>query len=86
LFLGWCDTRKASGIAAVFILSNSFTGLLGNIAIVKALPPELWLYAIAVVLGAILGTTFGIRWNAPMILKALGLVLIVVGLKLIGVY
>lgn len=86
LFLGWSDTRTASGVAAVFILCNSIAGLLGNVAIVKALPPDLWLYAIAVALGAIVGTTFGIRWQPPMILKALGCVLIIAGLKLIGVY
>ena len=86
LFLGWSDTRTATGVAAVFILCNSIAGLLGNVAIVKALPPNLWLYAIAVTLGALLGTTFGVRWQPPMILKALGLVLIIAGLKLIGVY
>jgi uncharacterized protein len=53
---------------------------------VKALPPNLWVYGIAVTLGAILGTTLGIKWRPSMILKALGLVLIVAGLKLIGVY
>ena len=86
LFLGWSDTRTASGVAAVFILCNSIAGLLGNVAIVKALPADLWLYAIAVTLGAITGSTFGIRWRPPMILKALGVVLIVAGLKLIGIY
>jgi uncharacterized protein len=86
LCLGWSATKPASGVAAVFILCNSIAGLLGNIAIVKALPPDLLVYAVAVVLGAIVGTTFGIRWSTPMILKALGAVLIVAGLKLIGVY
>lgn len=86
LFLGWSDTRMASGVAAVFILCNSVAGLLGNLAIVQALPPNLWVYSIAVVLGALVGTTLGIRWRADVILKALGAVLIVAGLKLIGVY
>jgi uncharacterized membrane protein YfcA len=86
LFLGWSATRTASGVVAVFILCNSTTGLLGNVAILKALPPDLPLYATAVFLGALVGTTFGIRLAVPMILKALGLVLIVAGLKLIGVY
>jgi uncharacterized membrane protein YfcA len=86
LFVGWSETRTASGVAAVFIRCNSIAGLLGNIAIVKALPSDLPLYAIAVVLGAIVGTTFGIRFAVPMVLKALGLVLVVAGLKLIGVY
>jgi uncharacterized membrane protein YfcA len=86
LFLGWSATRTASGVAAVFILCNSVAGLAGNLTILQALPLDLPLYAIAVFLGAIVGTTFGIRFAAPMILKALGLVLIVAGLKLIGVY
>jgi uncharacterized membrane protein YfcA len=86
LFLGWSDTRTASGIAIVFILCNSVAGLLGNFAAVSALPPDLWVYAIAVMLGAVAGTTLGIRWRPQMILKALGVVLIIAGAKLIGVY
>jgi len=86
LFAGWADTKTASGVAAVFILRNSIAGLLGNIAIVKALPVDLPIYAAAVLLGAIIGTTCGIRFAALAILKALGLVLVIAGLKLIGVY
>jgi uncharacterized protein len=86
LFVGWSETRTASGVAAVFILCNSVAGLLGNVAIVKALPPDLPIYAVAVLAGAIVGTTFGIRFAVPLILKALGLVLIIAGMKLIGVY
>jgi uncharacterized membrane protein YfcA len=86
LFAGWSETKAASGVAAVFILCNSIAGLLGNVAIVKSLPADLPLYAVAVLLGAIIGTTFGIRFAVQAILKALGLVLIIAGLKLIGVY
>jgi uncharacterized membrane protein YfcA len=86
LFLGWSDTRTASGVAAVFILSNSIAGLLGNVTIVRSLPADLWIYAIGAGSGAIVGTMFGIQWRPPMILKALGCVLIIAGLKLIGVY
>jgi uncharacterized protein len=86
LFAGWSDTRTASGVAAVLILCNSIGGLLGNIAIVKSLPADLPIYAAAVMLGAIVGTTFGIKFAVPTILKALGLVLIIAGWKLIGVY
>jgi uncharacterized protein len=86
LFAGWSSTKTASGIAAVFILGNSIAGLAGNFAIVRALPPDLPYYAVAVLLGAIIGTTLGIRWRPPMVLKALGVVLIIAGLKLIGVY
>jgi uncharacterized protein len=86
LFAGWSSTKAASGIAAVFILGNSIAGLSGNFAIVRALPPDLPYYAIAVVLGAAIGTTLGIRWGTPTVLKALGVVLAIAGLKLIGLY
>jgi uncharacterized membrane protein YfcA len=86
LFAGWSDTRIASGVAAVFILCNSIAGLLGNVAIVKSLPADLPIYAAAVGLGAVIGTTFGIKFAVPTILKALGAVLIIAGCKLIGVY
>ena len=86
LFAGWSDTRMASGVAAVFILCNSIAGLLGNVAIVRSLPADLPIYAVAVLAGAIIGTTFGIKFAVPVILKALGAVLIIAGCKLIGVY
>jgi uncharacterized membrane protein YfcA len=86
LFAGWSDTRMASGAAAIFILCNSIAGLLGNVAIVKSLPSDLPIYALAVLAGAIIGTTLGIKFAVPMILKALGAVLIIAGCKLIGVY
>ena len=76
----------AVGVAAVFILCNSIAGLLGNVAIVKSLPADLPIYAIAVLAGAIIRTTFGIKFEVPVILKALGAVLIIAGCKLIGVY
>ena len=59
-------------------------GLLGNIASVQRLPAELPVYLIAVLLGAAVGTALGIkRLPAPMILKALGVLLASAGLKLI---
>jgi uncharacterized membrane protein YfcA len=86
LFAGWSGTRTASGVAAVFILCNSIAGLLGNVAMVKALPADLPVYAVAVLAGAIAGTTFGLRFAAPVILKALGMVLTIAGCKLIEFY
>ena len=87
LFMGWSDTRTASGVAAVFILCNSTAGLLGNLASVRTLPPDLPLLAVATLAGAVVGTMLGIsRFANATILKALGLVLLVAGLKMIGVY
>jgi uncharacterized membrane protein YfcA len=87
IFMGWSETRTASGVVAVFILCNSISGLLGNISAVQALPAELPVFAVAVLLGAVVGTYFGVSRLPPGgVLKALGLVLIVAGFKLIGVY
>ncbi len=86
LFFGWSDTKTASGVASVFILCNSVAGLLGNLASLRSLPPDMPLFAGAVLLGALVGTSLGIKLAGPAILKALGLVLLIAGLKLIGIY
>jgi hypothetical protein len=86
IFFAWSDLRTTSGIAAVFILGNSIAGLLGNLAIVRALPAELPLYIVAVMLGGLVGTAFGTKFSIIFIRRALGVVLIIAGLKLIGVY
>jgi uncharacterized membrane protein YfcA len=86
LFLGWSAPKTTSGVAAVFILCNSIAGLAGNLASVQHLPPMLPLYAAAVLAGALVGTTLGIRFRNPGVLKALGLVEIVAGAKLFGLF
>lgn len=85
IFCGWSAPKPASGVAAVFILANSAVGLVGNLASVRQLPPELPMFAGAVVVGALIGTTLGIRLPQSVILKALGLVLLVAAFKLIAV-
>jgi uncharacterized protein len=87
LFMAWSETKTASGVSVVFILANSIAGLLGNYASLKSLPAELLFYAIAVMLGAALGTQIGIyKYAKEHLLKALGVVLVIAGAKLIGVY
>lgn len=87
LFFRWSAVRTASGVASAFILANSVAGLAGNWASVGQLPAMLPLYAGAVLAGALVGTTLGIRLlPTQALLKALGLVLIIAGMKMIGVY
>lgn len=83
LFMGWSETRAASGIVSVFILVNSIAGLAGNMASLSVLPAELPLYAGAVLAGTLVGTTAGIRVPKDILLKLLGIVLVIAGLKLI---
>lgn len=87
LVLGWSQVRIASGVAALFIWFVSLAGLLGNISSVNALPSELPVYLGAVLAGAVIGTAHGTgRLSTTGVLKALGLVLIVAGFKLVGFY
>lgn len=86
LFLGWSNPKVASGVAAVFILCNSAAGLGGNLASVQHLPANLPLFAGSVLAGGLVGTTLGIRFDAKVIVKALGLVLVVAGFKLMGFF
>ncbi len=86
LYLAWSPTRIASGVTIVFILCNSVAGLAGNLVSVRSLPGELPLYIAAAMTGAVLGTTLGIRLPVNLILKALGVVLIIAGTKLIGLH
>jgi uncharacterized protein len=87
IFTGWADIRKASGITSVFILCNSMAGLAGNYASIGAVQHQTWLFAGAVLCGAILGTHLGISAFAKTgILRALGVVLLIASAKLVGLY
>lgn len=84
LFMNWSDTKRTSGISAVFILINSVSGLLGNYSSVQNLPSQLPIYLVATILGAAIGTTLGIKYySAKGIKRALALVLTLAGFKLI---
>lgn len=84
LFMAWAPTRTVSGVAAVFVLANSVSGLAGQAASLGSLPAELPLFAAAALAGGLLGTTLGIRLPQRAILTTLGLVLVVAGAKLVG--
>jgi uncharacterized protein len=69
----------------VFILCNSIAALLGNLASVGSLPAELPYYAAAVLAGAVAGSQLGaVKLPTEMILKALGIVLTIAGVKLVA--
>lgn len=84
IFGRWVEVRKASGTAVSFILINSTAALLGNVKAVGSLPEALPIFASAVIAGALVGTRLGISGFAtPMILRALGVVLLVAAGKLL---
>lgn len=84
LFLGWADIRKTAGVSVAFILVNSAAGLLGHWASVRNIPPEIVWWAPAALLGGIIGAELGSRRLAPITMRRLlSVVLIVAGVKML---
>jgi uncharacterized protein len=84
LLAGWSGMRAASGMASVFILGNSIAGLAGNVSRLASLPSSLPIWAVAVIVGAAIGSEIGSRRGRILQLRlALSLVLVIAGLKLL---
>lgn len=84
LMLGWASPKQASGVAALFILLNSASGLMGNVSALSRLPDNLPLLGAAVVIGGLIGTTIGVRYfNNRAVAMALAAVLLVAGVKFV---
>lgn len=84
LAAGWAGTRFAAGSSAAFILANSISGLAGNLASVGSLPPATPLWLGAVAFGGVIGSELGARrLPGPWVRRALAVVLLLAGLKLI---
>jgi uncharacterized membrane protein YfcA len=86
LLMNWAETKRAAGVSAMFILVNSISGLLGNYAQVSRLPPNVWFWIAAAVVGGIVGSTLGSkRFDSLTLRRVLALVLIFAGIKLVFV-
>ncbi len=84
LHMGWARTRVVAAVSVVFILVNSISGLLGNLASTRALPQFIGWIAIAAVVGGGIGAHLGSRRLPPVAIKrCLAVVLVVAGCKLI---
>ncbi len=80
----WAALRHVSGIAALFILINSLSGLAGRMSAGLSLEPFLPWWLLAVVAGGFIGTHLGVsRFGTRAILAALFLVLLTAGLKML---
>ena len=84
LYMGWSETRATSAVAAPFIFVNSVSGLLGHLSSVAQLPPNIPVWAGAVVIGGWIGASYGSkRAPTPVLRQLLSAVLVVAGLKLV---
>jgi len=89
LLMNWSETKTAAGISAAFILVNSVSGLLGNWLLGKGatifkLPPDVWLWIAAAVVGGLLGSTLGAKkFDSLTMRRVLAAVLLFAGIKLV---
>lgn len=84
LLMNWTETKKAAGISALFILVNSISGLLGNYAQVAQLPPNVYFWIGAAIIGGIIGSTLGSqKFNSTTLRRVLAFGLMIASLKLI---
>lgn len=85
LFNRWSATRTTSGVAAMFILLNSASGLAGQVTLLQEVPwtAMAW-WTPAGVLGGYLGSRFGSRTvQTKVIYRLLAAVLLIAAVKLL---
>jgi uncharacterized protein len=89
LLVRWSETKTAAAVSVLFILVNSFAGLLGNYLLGKGthildLPSEVWVWIAAAVAGGVIGSRLGShRFNSLTLRRVLAVVLLFAGVKLI---
>lgn len=86
ILMGWAGIKETAAVAAVFVLVNSVSGLLGHLNAAQDVPPVALVIACAAVCGGITGSHFGSR-RLPLlaIQRALSVVLAIAGYKMIFV-
>ena len=80
----WAKVKTAAAVSALFILSNSVAGLLGNVTSTRHLPAVAIPLGIAAIVGGTAGSYLGSnRLPQTAIKRLLALVLLIAGTKLI---
>jgi uncharacterized protein len=83
-FFHWAEAKQISAVSALFILTNSIAGLLGNLSSAQRIPEFAGVLAIASLLGATLGAYFGSqRLSSGVIQRSLAVVLAIAAGKLL---
>lgn len=86
ILTNWTPVKNASGIAALFILFNSLSGLAGHVSALKSLDYDIMYWIIAVIIGGLIGSNIGSsRVNSKIIVALLFIVLISAGIKFVFV-
>src|SRR5210317_160159 len=83
ILMRWAQVKEVSGIAALFILVNSISGLAGHVSSLQHVPEYAPLLAGVALIGGTIGALCGSR-HLPVatILKAMSLMLVMAGGKM----
>ena len=82
--LGWASPKRAAAISPPFILCNSAFGLVGVLIAGQKIPAAASLYAVAALVGAVIGSTIALRWMSERTTRyALTVILLFAGLRLL---
>jgi uncharacterized membrane protein YfcA len=82
--LGWALPRRAAQLSPPFILCNSILGLGGVLLTGQKLAPDTFVYALAALAGAVIGTAIGQRWMSERGTRyVLAIILLFAGTRLI---
>lgn len=85
ILMRWAPTKAAAATSVVFILCNSIAGLLGNLSATRTFPTFALILAVAAMVGGAAGSYLGSQRFSPVLIKRLlAAVLIIAGLKLVG--
>jgi uncharacterized membrane protein YfcA len=82
--LHWASPKQTAALTAPFILANSVVGLIGALFAGQTPTPDTWLYAVAALAGATIGTNAGLRWLTQTMTRCvLATILALAGLQLL---
>lgn len=84
LFMRWARVKEAAAVSALFILLNSAAGLVGHVVSTNSFPAVALVLLLAATAGGVIGSHLGSRRFDPVWIKrALALVLLIAGAKLL---
>lgn len=84
IMANWTSVKNASGIAALFILFNSLSGLAGHLSAFSLINANIGYWVVAVIIGGLAGSYLGTsKLSNKIIITCLFFVLLTAGLKFI---
>jgi uncharacterized membrane protein YfcA len=82
--LSWASPKQTTALSAPFILANSIVGLAGAVYAGQTPTADTWLFALAALGGAIIGTIVGLRWLSQITTRyVLAVILGAAGIQLL---